>query len=87
MYYEIGEIRTKFITIEGFKFRVKSTKTQFGVFVEVMDRYENLIDSVEINDEDLGFQLSQEIFEQAIYNWIEHNTNESDRIMNRVMQW
>ncbi|MCD8786672.1 DUF1108 family protein [Staphylococcus gallinarum] len=87
MYYEIGEIRTKFITVQGFKFRIKATKTQFGVFVEIMDRYENEIDSAEVNDENVGFELSQDIFEQSIYNWIERNTNEADRIMNRVMQW
>ncbi|PHK50756.1 DUF1108 family protein [Staphylococcus edaphicus] len=87
MYYEIGEIRRNFITVDGFTFHVKGTKTQYGVFVEIIDKYENLVDSAEINDEDIGFRLSQEIFEQAIYNWIEQNTDEADRIMNRVMQW
>lgn len=87
MYYEIGEFRTKFLTVEGYKFRIKATKTQFGVFVEIMDRYGDEIDSAEVNDEEVGFVLSQELFEQSIYNWIEQNTNEADRIMNRVMQW
>lgn len=87
MYYEIGEIRRNFIIVDGFTFHVKGTKTQFGVFVEITDKHENLVDSAEINDEDLGLQLSHEIFERSIYNWIEQNTDEPDRIMNRVMQW
>lgn len=87
MYYEIGEIRTKFIKVQGFNFRIKATKTHYGVFVEIKDRYENIIDSAEFNDEEIGFQITQEILEESIYNWIERNTNEADRIMNRVMQW
>lgn len=87
MYYEIGEIRRNFIIVDGFTFRVKVTKKQFGVFVEITDKHENLVDSAEIYDEDLGLQLSHEMFEQSIYKWIEQNTDEPDRIMNRVMQW
>ncbi|MGO3838681.1 MAG: DUF1108 family protein [Vagococcus sp.] len=87
MYYGIGEIRRNFIKVDGFVFHVKGTKTQFGVFVEITDKHEKLVDSAEINDEDIGLQSSHEIFEQSIYNWIEQNTDESDRIMNRVMQW
>ena len=76
MYYETGEIRRNFITVDGFTFHVKGTKTQFGVFVEITDKHE-----------DLGLQLAHGIFEEGIYNWIEQNKDEADRIMNRVMQW
>lgn len=87
MYYKIGEIRTKFITVEGYKFRIKATRMQFSIKVELMDRYEQTIEEVDISDEHIGIDNGKDFLEQSVISWIDNNTDESDRIMNKVMQW
>lgn len=87
MYYEIDEIRTKFITVEGYKFRIKATRMQFSIKVELMDRYEQTIEEVDISDEHIGIDNDRDFLEQSVISWIDNNTDESDRIMNKMMQW
>lgn len=87
MYYSTGEIRTKFITVEGYKFRIKATRMQFSIKVELMDRYEQTIEEVDISDEHIGIDNGRDFLEQSVISWIDNNTDESDRIMNKVMQW
>lgn len=87
MYYKIGEIRTKFITVEGYKFRIKATRMQFSIKVELMDRYEQTIEEVDISDEHIGIDNGRDFLEQFVISWIDNNTDESDRIMNKVMEW
>lgn len=87
MYYSTGEIRTKFITVEGYKFRIKATRMQFSIKVELMDRYEQTIEEVDISDEHIGIDNGRDFLEQSVISWIDNNTDESDRIMNKVMAW
>lgn len=87
MYYSKGEIRTKFITVEGYKFRIKATRMQFSIKVELMDRYEQTIEEVDISDEHIGIDNCRDFLEQSVISWIDNNTDESDRIMNKVMAW
>lgn len=87
MYYKVGEIRTKFITVEGYKFRIKAIRVDFGIEVILMDRFEQIIERVTISDEYIGLDNCRDFLEHSVINWIDNNTDESDRIMNKVMAW
>ena len=86
MYYEIGTTKKK-IELLGFKFKINLYKFQDNVDVTLVDENNVFIDSIQIYDEYAGITTAQELLEQSTYTWIEQNTDEADRIMNRVMQW
>lgn len=87
MYYEIGTTKSKEIKLLGFKFRIDLYKHEDSVEVILVNHNSRIIDRAQIYDEYAGITTAQEILEQSAYTWIENNTDESDRIMNRVMQW
>ncbi|WP_436870174.1 DUF1108 family protein [Staphylococcus shinii] len=87
MYYEIGTTKNKKIELLGFKFKINLYKFQDNVDVTLVDENNVFIDSIQIYDEYAGITTAQELLEQSAYTWIEQNTDEADRIMNRVMQW
>ncbi|WP_436871432.1 DUF1108 family protein [Staphylococcus pseudoxylosus] len=87
MYYEIGTTKSKKIELLGFKFRIDLYKNEDNIGVTLVDENNVSIDSIQIYDEYAGITTAQELLEQSAYTWIEQNTDEADRIMNRVMQW
>ncbi|MGO2869169.1 MAG: DUF1108 family protein [Staphylococcus equorum] len=87
MYYGIGTSKSKKIELLGFKFRITLYKHEDNIEVTLVDENNVFIDSIQIYDEYAGITTAQEILEQSAYTWIEQNTDEADRIMNRVMQW
>ncbi|MCE5003365.1 DUF1108 family protein [Staphylococcus pseudoxylosus] len=87
MYYEIGTTKSKKIQLLGFDFRITLYKDEDNIEVTLVSEDNEYIDSVPIYDEYAGIVTAQEILEQSAFTWIEENTDESDRIMNRVMQW
>ncbi|WP_436962755.1 DUF1108 family protein [Staphylococcus shinii] len=87
MYYEIGTTKSKKIELLGFKFKINLYKHEDNIDVTLVDENNVFIDSIQIYDEYAGITTAQEILEQSAFTWIEQNTDEADRIMNRVMQW
>ncbi|MGW7906953.1 DUF1108 family protein [Staphylococcus pseudoxylosus] len=87
MYYEIGTTKSKVIKLLGFEFRINLYKHNDNIEVTLVNKNKEYIDSIQIYDEYAGIATAQEILEQSAFTWIEQNTDESDRIMNRVMQW
>lgn len=87
MYYEIGTTKSKVIKLLGFEFRINLFKKEDNIEVTLVDEKKEFIDSIQIYDEYAGITTAQEILEQSAFTWIEQNTDETDRIMNRVMQW
>lgn len=87
MYYEIGTTKSKVIKLLGFEFRINLFKKEDNIEVTLLNKNNDFIDSIQINDEYAGIATAQEILEQSAFTWIEQNTDEADRIMNRVMQW
>lgn len=87
MYYEVGISKSKKIELLGFKFKINLYKHEDNIDVTLVDENNEFIDAIQIYDEYAGLTTAQEILEQAAFNWIEQNTDEADRIMNRVMQW
>ncbi|MFQ3872624.1 DUF1108 family protein [Staphylococcus sp. Mo2-1] len=87
MYYEIGTTKSKVIKLLGFEFKINLFKKEDNIEVVLASKNNEIIDSIQIYDEYTGIATAQEILEQSAFTWIEQNTDESDRIMNRVMQW
>ncbi|MEB7753315.1 DUF1108 family protein [Staphylococcus pseudoxylosus] len=87
MYYEIGTTKSKVIKLLGFEFKIALYKNEDNIEVVLAGKNNEIIDSIQIYDEYAGIATAQEILEQSAFTWIEQNTDESDRIMNRVMQW
>ncbi|AVQ35768.1 DUF1108 family protein [Staphylococcus kloosii] len=87
MYYEVGTTKSKKIELLGFKFKINIYRNEDSIDVTLVDENNKFIDAIQIYEEYAGLTTAQEILEQAAFNWIYENTSETDRIMNRVMQW
>lgn len=87
MYYEIGYEKTKEKYIYGFKFYIYMTKLEHGVYLKLQDHKKNFIEDITVFDIEMGLQDANHMFAHYAEEWIEHNTNESDRIISDVMQW
>ncbi|MBJ6292012.1 DUF1108 family protein [Staphylococcus aureus] len=86
MYYEIGEERVKPIKVDGFKFFMHAIKELNSVTIKVnsIDREE--VYNIIVTDES-GVQIAMENIYNAIYEWIEENTDEQDRLINMLTNW
>ena len=84
MYYESWEVSKKIIKVDGFNFILKVHRDNWVVNVEINDIYNKFIDATNISDES-EVNTAIEILNQSIYEWIENNTDEADRIINKVL--
>ncbi|WP_053012940.1 DUF1108 family protein, partial [Staphylococcus aureus] len=57
-----------------------------SILVNVLDLEDRFIDSINITDEN-DLYTALDILNQSIYEWIENNTDEQDRLINLVMKW
>ncbi|MEY8603572.1 DUF1108 family protein [Staphylococcus nepalensis] len=88
MYYKINDESKKIINVQGFQFILRVRKvTQFEVNVSIETIEQELVDEIVVADEELGVNTAREILEQSVFNWLEENTDEADRVMSTVMQW
>ncbi|OTQ87461.1 phage protein, partial [Bacillus subtilis subsp. subtilis] len=56
------------------------------ILVNILDLEDNFIDGINItNENDLYTAL--DILNQSIYEWIEENADDYDRLINLVMKW
>ncbi|CAC6004797.1 DUF1108 family protein [Staphylococcus aureus] len=86
MYYEIGDVCQKVINVDGFDFKLAVKKQDYSILVNVLDLEDRFIDSINITDEN-DLYTALDILNQSIYEWIEENTDERDRLINLVMRW
>ncbi|HDZ6407736.1 TPA: DUF1108 family protein [Staphylococcus aureus] len=86
MYYEIGDVCQKVINVDGFDFKLAVKKQDYSILVNVLDLEDRFIDSINITDEN-DLYTALDILNQSIYEWIEENTDEQDRLINLVMKW
>ncbi|HDJ5653711.1 TPA: DUF1108 family protein [Staphylococcus aureus] len=86
MYYEIGDVCQKVINVDGFDFKLAVKKQDYSILVNVLDLEDRFIDSINITDEN-DLYTALDILNQSIYEWIEENTDERDRLINLVMKW
>ncbi len=88
MYYKINDESKKIINVQGFQFILRVRKvTQFEVNVSIETIEQELVDEIVVADEELGVNATREILEQSVFNWLEENTDEADRVMSMVMKW
>lgn len=86
MYYKIGDVCQKVINVDGFDFKLTVKKQDYSILVNVLDLEDRFIDSINITDEN-DLYTALDILNQSIYEWIEENTDERDRLINLVMRW
>ncbi|HHC6302571.1 TPA: DUF1108 family protein [Staphylococcus aureus] len=86
MYYKIGDVCQKVINVDGFDFKLVVKKQDYSILVNVLDLEDRFIDSINITDEN-DLYTALDILNQSIYEWIEENTDERDRLINLVMRW
>lgn len=87
MYYRINDENRKIISVQGFNFALRVRKqTQFEVKVSIETLDYEVIDEIVISDE-LDINTAREVLEQSVFEWLEVNTDEADRIMSKVMKW
>ncbi|HFQ1507182.1 TPA: DUF1108 family protein [Staphylococcus aureus] len=86
MYYEIGDVCQKVINVDGFDFKLAVKKKDYSILVNILDLEDKFIDGINItNENDLYTAL--DILNQSIYEWIEENADDYDRLINLVMKW
>ncbi|MDT4042375.1 DUF1108 family protein, partial [Staphylococcus aureus] len=61
-------------------------KQDYSILVNVLDLEDRFIDGINITDEN-DLYTALDILNQSIYEWIEENTDERDRLINLVMRW
>ncbi|MBY0891303.1 DUF1108 family protein [Staphylococcus aureus] len=86
MYYKTGDVCRKIINVDGFDFQLKVKRHNFSVEIVVLDHEDNSIDGIIVSDEN-DLYTALDILKQSIYEWIENNTDEQDRLINLVMKW
>ncbi|EYJ96510.1 phage protein [Staphylococcus aureus M13074] len=86
MYYEIGDVCQKVINVDGFDFKLAVKKQDYSILVNVLDLEDRFIDSINITDEN-DLYTALDILNQSIYEWIEENADDYDRLINLVMKW
>lgn len=86
MYYKTGDVCRKIINVDGFDFQLRVKRHNFSVEIVVLDHEDNSIDGIIVSDEN-DLYTALDILKQTIYEWIENNTDEQDKLMNLVMKW
>ncbi|MCR0869047.1 DUF1108 family protein [Staphylococcus aureus] len=86
MYYEIGEEHVKPVKVDGFKFFVHAIREVNGVAIKVNDIDRREVYNIVVTDES-GLQIAMDNINAAIYEWIEENADDYDRLINLVMKW
>lgn len=86
MYYKTGDVCRKIINVDGFDFQLKVKRHNFSVEIVVLDQEDNSIDGIIVSDEN-DLYTALDILKQSIYEWIENNTDDYDRLINVVMKW
>ncbi|WP_250663614.1 DUF1108 family protein, partial [Escherichia coli] len=86
MYYEIGDMIRKNIHVNGFDFKLFILKGHMGISIQVKDMNNVPIKHAYVVDEN-DLDMASDLFNQAIDEWIEENTDEQDRLINLVMRW
>ncbi|HDF8572417.1 TPA: DUF1108 family protein [Staphylococcus aureus] len=86
MYYEIGDVCQKVINVDGFDFKLAVKKKDHSILVNILDLEDKFIDGINITNEN-HLYTALDILNQSIYEWIEENADDYDRLINLVMKW
>ncbi|EGQ3625364.1 DUF1108 family protein [Staphylococcus pseudintermedius] len=85
MYFPNGEEYTGIIEIEGFKFRKHVTRQGDYILIEVTDMTYKIIAETKVSDIS-DVDIAQEVLSAALYDYIENQTDELDKIMAQLIK-
>ncbi|EQA7702398.1 DUF1108 family protein [Staphylococcus pseudintermedius] len=80
MYFPNGEEFSGIIEFEGFKFRKHVTRQDDYILIEVTDMTYRVIAETKVSDIS-DVDIAQEVINVAIYDFIEYQTDELDKVM------
>ncbi|EGQ3580127.1 TPA: DUF1108 family protein [Staphylococcus pseudintermedius] len=85
MYFPKGEEYTGIIEVEGFKFRKHVTRQDDYILIEVTDMTYKIIAETKVYDVS-DVDIAQEVINVAIYDFIEYQTDDLDKIMAQLIK-
>ncbi|MBA8776901.1 DUF1108 family protein [Staphylococcus schleiferi subsp. coagulans] len=85
MYFPNGEEYSGIIEVEGFKFRKHVTRQDDYILIEVTDMTYRVIAETKVSDIS-DVDIAQEVINVAIYDYIEHRTDDLDKIMAQLIK-
>ncbi|ENR2957528.1 DUF1108 family protein [Staphylococcus pseudintermedius] len=80
MYFPKGEEYTGIIELEGFKFRKHVTRQDDYILIEITNMTYRVIAETKVYDVS-DVDIAQEVINAAIYDFIEYQTDELDKVM------
>ncbi|EIS6533685.1 DUF1108 family protein [Staphylococcus pseudintermedius] len=85
MYFQNGEEYTGIIEVEGFKFRKHVTRYSGYILIEITSMsYKAIAETKVCNLSDVD--IAQEVLSAALYDYIENETDELDKIMAHLLK-
>ncbi|EJG1266496.1 DUF1108 family protein [Staphylococcus pseudintermedius] len=85
MYFPNGEEFSGIIEIEGFKFRKHVTREEDYILIEVTDMTYKTVAETKVSDIP-DIDIAQEVISAALYDFIENETDDLDRIMAQLIK-
>ncbi|HAR5650725.1 DUF1108 family protein [Staphylococcus pseudintermedius] len=85
MYFPNGEEFSGIIEIEGFKFRKHVTREEDYILIEVTDMTYRVIVETKVSDIS-DVDIAQEVISAALYDYIENETDDLDKIMAHLIK-
>ncbi|MBH9581762.1 DUF1108 family protein [Staphylococcus felis] len=85
MYFKSGEEYTGIIEVEGFKFRKHVTREDDYILIEIADMAYRVIAKTKVYDIS-DVDLAQEVLSARLYDYIENETDELDKIMIQLIK-
>ncbi|PCE19697.1 DUF1108 family protein [Staphylococcus pseudintermedius] len=80
MYFPNGEEFSGIIEVEGFKFRKHVTRQDDYILIEITDMTYKIVAETKVSDIS-DVDIAQEVINVAIYDFIEYQTDELDKVM------
>ncbi len=85
MYFPKGEEYTGIIEVEGFKFRKHVTRQDDYILIEITDMTYKTVAETKVSDIP-DIDIAQEVISAALYDFIENETDDLDKIMAQLIK-
>ncbi|ENK7113248.1 DUF1108 family protein [Staphylococcus pseudintermedius] len=85
MYFPKGEEISGIIEVEGFKFRKHVTRQDDYILIEIADMTYRVIVETKVSDIS-DVDIAQEVISAALYDYIEYQTDDLDKIMAQLIK-
>ncbi|PCF44212.1 DUF1108 family protein [Staphylococcus delphini] len=85
MYFPNGEKYSGIIEVEGFKFRKHVTRQDDYILIEITDMTYRVIAETKVYDVS-DVDIAQEVINVALYDYIENQTDDLDKIMAQLIK-